>query len=72
MRKIFHIEFKEPIDGRSHYYFGSKMAIFKTFSKEIVGISYKYLTTLNLSEREYNGKKCTIREGQLVTSRAAE
>lgn len=44
VRKIFHVEFNEPIDGKKHYYFGSKSAIFQRFSAEQVGITYKSVT----------------------------
>lgn len=36
-RKILHVEFREPIDGERHYYFGSKAAIYQRFSAEQVG-----------------------------------
>lgn len=66
-RKVFHVELKEPIDGRTHFYFGSKKAIFGYFSHEEVGITYKCLTNcVKLSNEPYENKKCIIRQGILV------
>lgn len=69
-RKVFHVELKEPIDGRTHFYFGSKKAIFGYFSHDEVGITYKYLTNcVKLSNEPYENKKCIIRQGELITTR---
>ena len=72
MRKIIHVQFKEPVDGKINYYFGSKVAVFKRFTSEQIGITYKYLTTINLSNGPYVGKRCTIDEGALLTTNSAD
>lgn len=64
--KIYHIEFKELVNGKIHYYFGSQAAIYDTFDSETVGISYKSLSNqYDLSKQQYENKKCIIRLGDL-------
>lgn len=68
--KIFHVELREPviIDGESQkdFYFGSKAAIYGTFSPEQIGITYNYLrSNVRLDTQEYSNSKCTIRKGLL-------
>ena len=66
MSKIYHVEMKEPIGGRKHFYFGSQAAIYEVFSTSQVGISYKSLTnSYNLMEKPYENGKCIIRMGRL-------
>ena len=68
-RKVFHVELKQPLDGRKHFYFGSKMAIFDVLPHEAVGITYRTLTNcVKLSNGPYENKKCVIRQGELVTA----
>jgi len=69
MRKIYHVEL---LATGKHYYFGSKRAICNTFPPEVLGVSYKYLTTINLAKNEYRGKKSIIRMGTLVTTGSVE
>jgi hypothetical protein len=68
---VYHVELKDPREGeKKHYYFGSQAAIFQTFTSERLGISYRSLSnSYNLSERDYDNKKCTIRKGYLRVSR---
>lgn len=62
--KVFHLEF----NGK-HYYFGSKKAIFDTFSKEDIGITYASFRNYDLSiDKSFQNSKCIIREGVLVTT----
>lgn len=68
-RKILHVEFREPIDGERHYYFGSKAAIFQRFSAEQVGITYYSLKNIGITKDEpYVNRNCTIRQGELIAS----
>lgn len=67
-RKVYHLELKEPIDGKVHFYFGSQIAIYDTFTPEQLGISYNVLKDrYTLSDQPYENKKCIIRLGYLVT-----
>lgn len=68
-RKVFHVEMKEPVNGKCHFYFGSKKAIFERFSHDEVGITYRYFTNcVKLSNGPYENKKCVIRQGELITT----
>ena len=69
-RRILHIELKKPVDGKRHFYFGSKKAVFDVFSHEDVGITYAYLVnSVKLKNGPYENKKCIIRQGILITTR---
>lgn len=71
VRKIFHVEFREPTDGKKHYYFGSKSAIFQRFSTDEVGITYKSLRNVgSIKEKPYINSKCTIWQGELIASQS--
>ena len=71
VRKIFHVEFREPIDGKKHYYFGSKSAIFQRFTPEQVGITYKSFRNVgSIKEEPYINKQCTIWQGELIASQS--
>lgn len=66
--KVIHVEFREPVNGKRHYYFGSKKAIYEAFPREVVGISYESLRAVgDIKDKPYEGRKCTIRQGVLVT-----
>ena len=66
--KVIHVELKEPYDGKTHYYFGSKKAIYTLLPREVVGISYESLRALgDIKNRPYEGRKSTIRQGVLRT-----
>lgn len=67
MSKVYHVEMKEPIDGKKHFYFGSQIAIFEVLTVKQVGISYKALSNnYRLLHEPYENKKCIIRLGTLV------
>lgn len=69
VRKIFHVEFREPIDGKKHYYFGSKAAIFQRFTPEQIGITYKTFRNIgSIKDKPYINKYCTIWQGELIAS----
>ena len=65
MQKVIHLEFKESVAENKHFYFGSKSAIFDTFTIEEIGISVKALYNNNLSTQPYENKKVIIRIGEL-------
>lgn len=67
MSKIYHVEMKEPIDGKRHFYFGSQAAIYEVFRPSQVGIGYRSLTnTQDLSRQPSENRKCIIRMGELI------
>lgn len=71
--KVIHVELKEPVNGKAHYYFGSKKAIYDVLKHEEVGISYDTLRTKNITPLEpYLGRKATIRQDVLVTLNAKD
>ncbi|MBE6337673.1 MAG: hypothetical protein E7068_02580 [Lentimicrobiaceae bacterium] len=73
IRKVIHVEFRDPIDGKRHYYFGSKTAIFQRFTAQEIGITYSSLRNIgNIKEKPYINKLCTIREGELIASQKRE
>lgn len=63
--KIIHIELKEPYEGKRHWYFGSKSAVYDVFDKDIIGCTLPTLRTVNLTNSKYENKKCIIRQGTL-------
>ena len=68
-RKVFHVELKGPDEGKRHFYFGSKKAIFEYFTHDEVGITYRYFANcVKLSNGPYENKKCMIRQGNLITT----
>lgn len=70
-RKIFHVEILSPIDGQTHFYFGSKAAIFQRFTPEQIGLTYKSLRNIgSIKDRPFSNGKCIIRQGELVASNA--
>jgi hypothetical protein len=64
--KVIHVELKEPYQGKKHWYFGSKAAIYDTLPLNIVGIGLDSLWQRDLDENEYTNKLCTIRMGVLI------
>ena len=66
MSKVIHLEFKEPIEGESHFYFGSVAAIYDHLTVEQVGISSRALSNkYDLSKAPYENKRVVIRLGEL-------
>ena len=63
--KVIHVELKEPYQGKNHYYFGSKAAIYNYLTIDQVGISLESLWNIHLDDKEYQNKLCTIRMGIL-------
>lgn len=62
-QKIIHVELKEPFNGKRHYYFGSKVAIYEDLSEDLIGIKKESLWNVDLDKVEYQNKFCTIRMG---------
>lgn len=63
-RAVVHLE----KDGK-HYYYGNLKALCDNWAKEDIGVSYNYLKNYNLSpDKPYEGRKCTIRKGIIITS----
>lgn len=59
----------KPIDGQTHFYFGSKAAIFQRFTPEQIGLSYKTLRNIgSLNDSPFSNNKCIIRQGELIAS----
>lgn len=66
-RKIYKLEFKEPVNGRRDYYFSSLSAIYDVFSNEEVGCKITRLWNIKISENNpYEGMLCTISEEKVV------
>lgn len=68
--KIYHIEFHDAIcvngNEDKHFYFGSKAAIYDTFTSDQIGITYNYLRSgIHLENGPYSNSKCIIRLGVL-------
>lgn len=64
-QKVIHVELKEPIKGKRHYYYGSKAAIYDELPEEVIGIKKESLWNVDLDKVEYQNKFCTIRMGTL-------
>lgn len=60
---IYHVEFH---GNGSHFYFGSKSAIFELFTPEDIGCSPTTLKSVRVKPGSpYVNKKCIIRTGKL-------
>lgn len=69
VRKIFHVELRKPIDGKCHYYFGSKAAIFQRLTTAQVGTTYKtFRNAGSIKDKPYENDFCIIRQGELIAS----
>lgn len=72
-RNVIHVEFREPIDGKIHYYFGSKAAIYQRFTSEQIGITYHSLRDVgSIKDKPYINKRCTIWQGELIASQGKQ
>ncbi|MDR2286207.1 MAG: hypothetical protein LBE04_01835 [Prevotellaceae bacterium] len=63
--KVIHIELKQQYNGKTHYYFGSKTAVYKHLTVGIIGIKKTSLWNVDLDEKPYENRLCIIRAGQL-------
>ena len=58
---IYRVSFKEPVNDKWDYFFGSLSAIYDTFSAEQVGCKVSRLWNLKITpETPYIGRRCTI------------
>ena len=63
--KVVHVELKEPYEGKIHYYYGSKAAIYDYLPEAVIGIKKESLWNVDLEKGEYKNRLCTIRSGIL-------
>jgi hypothetical protein len=65
--KVIHIELKEPYNGKRHYYYGSKSAIYEHLPEALIGIKLESLWNIDLDAdpEGYSNSLCTIRMGKL-------
>lgn len=69
-QNLVHIEFKEPINGITHDYFGCIKAIYDTYTREQVGVAYRTLIErYNIVITPFEGEKCKIYYGSIKTKR---
>lgn len=67
MSKLYKITFKEPIEGKTDFFFGSLSAIYDTFTAEQVGCSVSRLWNIGVSKgTRYSGAKCDITVEELI------
>jgi hypothetical protein len=58
---IYRVSLKEPIDGKTDWFYGSLSAIFTNFTPEEIGCGVRRLWNLKITEdNPYIGRKCTI------------
>lgn len=58
---IYRVSFREPVDDKTDYFFGSLSAIYDTFSVEQVGCKVSRLWNLKITpDKPYLGRKCSI------------
>lgn len=58
---IYRVSFKEPVNDKTDYFFGSLSAIYETFSAAQIGCRVSRLWNLKITpEKPYLGRKCTI------------
>lgn len=69
--RIYQVELKHPAPSeRRFYFFSSKIAIFKHFGEERLGIKYTSLrSNYNLTEQPYDGKECIISEHIVISAK---
>jgi len=58
---IYRVSFKETVDGKKDYFYGSLSAIFTDFTPEKIGCKVQRLWNIKITEEKpYIGRKCTI------------
>lgn len=63
---VIHIEFKTPINGVTHDFFGSIKAIYNSYTDEQIGITYKSLVgNYSIRKKPYENKNCVISCGEI-------
>jgi len=64
---IYKVSFKEPINGKTDYFYSSLSAIFTNFTSEEIGCKVQRLWNVKIAEdNPYIGKKCTITKERLT------
>lgn len=64
---IYRVSFREPVDDKTDYFFGSLAAIYDTFTADQVGCKVSRLWNLKMThETPYVGRKCTITKEPLT------
>lgn len=64
---IYKVEFKEPINNKTSYFFGSLSAIFVDFTPAEIGCKVTRLWNIGITEKSpYIGRKCTISKEPLA------
>lgn len=67
---IYRVSFKEPVNDKTDYFFGSLAAIYETFSAAQIGCRVSRLWNLKITpEKPYLGRKCTITKEPLSRKR---
>jgi len=58
---FYRVRFREPIRGRSDFYFGSLSAIYDLFTVDQIGCSKSHLWNVKVSDGiDYHGRRCSI------------
>lgn len=66
MNKIYHLQFKEPVNNQTDYYFGSLSAIYEEFTSEDIGCKVERLWNIGVARGVvYENKLCSIKLGEL-------
>ena len=66
---VIRVQFFEPINGKTVYYFGSVKAIFDLFTREQVGCSMASIYSSGLKSGHSRGTdKCTIEKAEVYRS----
>ena len=70
---IYRVSFKEPINGKTDYFFSSLSAIFTIFAPSQVGCKVQRLWNLKITEeRPYVGRKCTVTKESVMRKQQSE
>lgn len=57
-KRVYHVHLREPYEGKSDFYFGSLIAIYRYLPADVVGIKYSSLKSTK--RQHYENKKCVI------------
>ena len=69
---VIRVRFREPVDGRTDYFFGSLRAIYTRFSPADVGAPYWFLMNrarITRGHATFENEKCTISREEVVRVR---
>jgi hypothetical protein len=69
---VYRVSFKEPVNGKTDYIFGSLFAIYDTFTPHQIGCKVQRLWNVKITEENsYIGRKCTISKTVLLRKKQA-